>query len=104
MLANGSAQYLATITVRDSSPAKRLMPVAEVTLVLPAGSAVTAAPSGPYITDENGQVSVSFTSSRPGTYTVEACVGGGSITPGAKEIEFEAVRVDLSDVNTWFAV
>ena len=80
------------------------MPGAAVALALPPGSAVTAAPSGPYITDENGQVTVRFTSSRAGTYTVEARVGGGSITPGPKEIEFEAVRVDLSSVNTWFTV
>ncbi|MDR1295439.1 MAG: Ig-like domain-containing protein, partial [Bifidobacteriaceae bacterium] len=85
LVANGSAAYTGVVTVRDDDG----VPLSGSAVTFDFNQpGVTVSPAGPYTTDINGQVTVSFRSTSANTYRVNADVGGGNARPENQTITF----------------
>ncbi|MDR1825575.1 MAG: Ig-like domain-containing protein, partial [Bifidobacteriaceae bacterium] len=90
--ADGVASYTATVTVRDSSPSHLVVPNATVDFSVPPAVHITE--SGPYVSNSSGIVTVHFTSTTQGDFTVNALIGTGKIPAADQVIGFRAGAVD----------
>ncbi|GAA3589359.1 hypothetical protein GCM10022198_11560 [Klugiella xanthotipulae] len=90
--ANGTDSYTATVTVQDSND----NPVKDqgVSFTVPTG--VTLTETGPFVSDEDGEVVVHFTSTAAGEFTVSAHIGANLIGE-AEKITFKAGDVAFGE-------
>jgi hypothetical protein len=104
-VADGVQSFEGTLTVRDGSD----IVVGGYTATFEVPDGVTISETGPFVTDEHGQVKVHFTSTIAGTYPVNALIGSDKVpaldgTTVDQEIRFVAGPLDLSvstfDVTT----
>ncbi|MDR2378799.1 MAG: Ig-like domain-containing protein, partial [Bifidobacteriaceae bacterium] len=94
--ADGSAAFTASVQVDDANGLPKSG--AEVGFAVP--PAVRIAEAGPYRTDQNGRLTVHFTSTVAGVQTVNAKIGSASIPPADRQISFAAGQVSFDPART----
>ncbi|MDR0594043.1 MAG: Ig-like domain-containing protein, partial [Bifidobacteriaceae bacterium] len=85
-VANDVDYYDAVVTVRDGDDIP--LPGKPVTFSFNLAGVKISPVASSYTTDGNGEVKVTFSTDKAGTYTVNAGVGGGHALPVDQEIEF----------------
>ncbi|MDR0366776.1 MAG: Ig-like domain-containing protein [Bifidobacteriaceae bacterium] len=89
--------FEAVVTVMDKDGLK--VPDAEVTFDVPA--AIQLDHPGPYISDDEGEVKVVFTSTVAGSFTVNALIGGAKVAPKDQVLKFDAGPISFLETDTY---
>ncbi|MFC4222580.1 Ig-like domain-containing protein, partial [Lysinibacter cavernae] len=88
--ADGSDQFVATVTVRDKN--ENAVPNTAIGFTVPSDVIIS---EGPYVTDKDGVVTATFRSKKAGTYQVSSQIGAATIGD-AKSITFVAGTANSS--------
>jgi adhesin/invasin len=89
-IADGVESFEGTVTVRDA--ASVVVGSSQVTFQVPVGVSIVEA--GPYMTDATGSVTVHFTSTTAGDYTLNALVGSDKVPAVDQVVKFVAGPID----------